>query len=112
MSVSHAISTAPRLPLTMLRNIRSVESQIELAAGKLRRLDGDNRWKVIVCQRGRVWVTQTCDPADYVLAAGEMFVITQPGRVLVEALVNALIQVSPAVETPPFAGDYAQTIFA
>jgi hypothetical protein len=36
--------------------------------------------------RGRVWVTQAGDSGDYVLGAGERFVASRPGRVVVEAL--------------------------
>jgi hypothetical protein len=36
--------------------------------------------------RGRVWVTQAGDGGDYVLCAGEWFMASRGGRVVVEAL--------------------------
>ncbi len=39
--------------------------------------------------QGRVWVTQAGDGGDYVLAAGERFVASRAGRVVVEALGGA-----------------------
>lgn len=111
MDISSMAFAAPRRQVTTLRNIQNLESQTDLAAGSLHRLDGDNRWKVIVCRSGSVWVTQAYDPNDYVLAAGEMVVITQPGRVVVEALQSASVQISLSLETSPFAGDFAGTVF-
>jgi len=90
--------------------IRNTEGKantsVELDAHGLWRLEGDNRWKMIVCVRGEVWVTQTGDVRDYVLAPGEILVVTQRGGVLVEALSDASILVTPSLKSPPYKGQY------
>jgi hypothetical protein len=39
----------------------------------------------IAVQSGRVWLTQTGDAIDYIVAAGERHVVTRGGRVVIEA---------------------------
>ena len=89
-----------------VRNVEEPVVEVELRAHELWRVDGDHRWQVISCQRGMVWVTQKRDLRDYVLTAGEVFVITLPGTVLVQALEDASIQLSPSLRATPYVGDY------
>lgn len=58
---------------------------ITLPQWGLQRLEGDSVGAVVQCLSGRLWVTQVDDFDDYFLEAGEAFVVTQPGLVLVEA---------------------------
>ena len=64
-----------------------------LFPGEIIRLNGDGRGLHIVCRTGALWITQTDDEKDYVLQAGETFVVTRPGLVLVQGLDESLHQV-------------------
>ena len=90
--------------------IRNTEGKanasVELDTHELWRLEGDNRWRMIVCVHGEVWVTQKGDVRDYVLAPGEILVVTQRGGVLVEALSSASIVVTPSLRSRPYKGQY------
>ncbi|MGD8399160.1 MAG: DUF2917 domain-containing protein [Anaerolineae bacterium] len=108
MSVSSlALSVAQPLDLGVpLRNAVGPAAEVVLPAGSLWRPDGHTCWRVIVCLQGRVWITQERDPRDYVLTAGEFFVVNQPGSVLVQAMVDARIQVTPSLRTAPYVGQW------
>src|SRR3954463_5656339 len=47
----------------------------------------------IVCRAGTVWVTREGDGADHVLSAGEALDLTRRGRVVVQALTDAAVDV-------------------
>lgn len=49
------------------------------------------REEILTCKQGVVWLTQTGDIRDYVLAAGETFQSTRRGRIAVTALEDSLI---------------------
>jgi hypothetical protein len=90
-----------------IRNIEGKASvAVELDAHELWQLEGNNRWRMIVCVRGEVWVTQKGDVRDYVLSPEEILVVTQRGGVLVEALSDASIVVTPSLKSPPYRGQY------
>jgi len=48
----------------------------------------------IVCDSGTVWVTQTGDPRDIVLAAGKSFTIDRNGLALVQAFEPSSISIT------------------
>ncbi|MCU0507886.1 MAG: DUF2917 domain-containing protein [Anaerolineae bacterium] len=79
---------------------------LNLEAGKLWRARGDHRGRAIICRRGVIWITQEHDGADYELEAGEIFIVTLPGLVLVQALEPAAVTVTPSILTTPHAEDY------
>jgi hypothetical protein len=92
---------------TAIRNTgEGLSEVVELDAEDLWRLDGDNRWRMIVCVRGEIWITQERDVRDYVLTAGEMFIVTQRGSVLIEALGGASVEITPSLKNAPYRGDY------
>ncbi len=98
----HSLSTA-------IRNVEGRVNEneiIDLEAQGFQRLDGDNRWRVILCTRGKIWITQECDVRDYVLEAGDMFIVSQPGSVLIEGLGDASVQITPSLKRKPYRGDY------
>jgi hypothetical protein len=72
--------------------------------GGLVGLAGDHSWQMIVCMRGEVWITQECDVQDYLLRAGGVFIITRPGRVVIQALRDSRIQVTEPVRSAPYSG--------
>ncbi len=92
-------------------NVQSSKAQIELKPKELRLLKGDHRWRVVVCLEGEIWITQTRDLRDYVLTAGDLFIITQPGTVVVQARSNSRIEVTPSLKSTPCVEDFARTIF-
>ena len=110
LETSHTAGSDARLADT--RTEASAGQYTELAENQIWRMAGDHRWRIIVCQRGMVWVTQSCDLRDYVLHAGQMCLITQPGLVLVQALREACVQITPAPNRTPYTGDFADAIFA
>jgi hypothetical protein len=79
---------------------------LDLEVGALWQARGDQRWRVIICHRGVVWITQARDMVDYVLREGEIFIVTLPGLVLVQALKPASVTVTPSIRDTPYAGDY------
>lgn len=85
--------------------------EIELELNQLCRLTGDHRWRAIICQQGKIWVTQPHDLNDYLLAEGEMLLITQPGTVVVQAREPARFQITPSLATPACVADFARAIF-
>jgi hypothetical protein len=85
------------------------EGQVHLDLEKraLWQARGDQRWRVIICHRGVVWITQACDVVDHVLQEGEIFIVTLPGLVLVQALEPASVTViTPTNRARQYAGDY------
>ena len=80
--------------------------RLELQAGELWQADGDHRWRAIICHRGVIWITQERDMHDYVLQAGEMFLVTLPGAVMVQSLQDASFQVTPSLRATPYVGGF------
>lgn len=80
---------------------------LDLEVRALWQARGDQRWRVIICRRGVVWITQECDVVDYVLQEGEIFIVTLPGLVQVQALKPASVTViTPSIRARPYAGDF------
>lgn len=111
MSALANVETGVAGPSLLSGAIRNIEGKtntsVELDTYELWRLEGDNRWRMIVCVHGEVWVTQKGDVRDYVLAPGEILVVTQRGDVLVEALSDASIAVTPSLKSLPYKGQYS-----
>jgi hypothetical protein len=80
--------------------------RLNLEVGATWQATGDQRWRAIICRRGVVWITQERDAVDYVLQEGEIFIVTLPGLVLVQALEPASVTVTPSIRATPHAGDY------
>jgi hypothetical protein len=87
-------------------------SAVELARGELWRAVGDTRWRAILCLDGMIWITQDGDPRDHLISAGEMFLISQDGEILVQGLIDARFSITPCLATPPFHGKFEDTIWA
>jgi hypothetical protein len=65
-----------------------------LSRDELIRLDGDVAGRVVSCRKGILWVTQTGNPGDHLIRAGEDFSIDRPGMVLISALEESACAVS------------------
>lgn len=61
-------------------------NQISLKKAGLWRIDGDLRGEKLTCTAGQLWVTQRKDFNDYILSAGDIFWVTRPGTILVQAM--------------------------
>ncbi len=69
-------------------------TDITLSRHQLWKLDGDRRGDVISCSNGSLWITQEGDLKDHVVESGEMFWVTRPGTVVVQALKDAQFKYS------------------
>jgi hypothetical protein len=92
-------------------NVQDSTAPVVLKSKGLWLLKGDHRWRVIICLEGELWITQSRDLRDYVLTAGDLFIITQPGTVVVQARSDSRIQMAPALTTAPCVADFAKTVF-
>jgi hypothetical protein len=70
------------------------EETLRLCRDGLIRLDGDVAGRVILCRKGILWLTQTGNPGDHLIRAGEAFTIDRPGAVLISALEESSCAVS------------------
>jgi len=85
--LGHLVSDSDRLELSLLPR-------------ELFKMSGDKRGLQILCRRGKLWITQASDEKDHVLEAGERFVVSRPGVVLVQSIGEGLMQVaSPGMST-------------
>jgi len=58
--------------------------ELHLESGQLQSLDYV-RGMCLNCVEGAAWVTQTGDPQDHLLRAGDALNVDRPGRVVIEA---------------------------
>jgi Protein of unknown function (DUF2917) len=79
------------------------EVTLRLRRDELIRLDGDVAGRVVSCRKGILWLTQTGNPGDHLIRAGEVFAIDRPGAVLISALEEALYTVSGGRRSLPVA---------
>jgi len=59
-----------------------VDSSVRLNTGELLDIN-DGQGFTVECLEGAVWITQSNDPRDIVLTAGESFTLDKPGLALV-----------------------------
>ena len=64
------------------------------------RIDGNSAGRVIACREGILWVTQTGNPGDHLLRAGEAFSSNRPGRIVIGALEDSVCSVAGKNTTP------------
>ncbi len=70
--------------------------EVPLFIGEVVTLEGDRLGYRIICRRGRLWITQENDAADYVLEKDDEFVISKSGAVVIQG-----VQKSKALIQPP-----------
>lgn len=78
---------------TLISNAQEVE--LCLFPDEVFKMQADSRGAQIVCQKGRLWITQAADPQDYVLKAGDKFVVTRPGVVLIQGVREGRAHIIP-----------------
>ena len=69
-----------------------VDSSVRLNTGELLDID-DGEGFTVECLEGAVWITQSNDPRDIVLKAGESFALDKPGLALVCAAAGPAVVV-------------------
>ncbi len=69
--------------------------EMALARNEVFALEGDQLGYRILCQKGRLWITQANDMVDYVLSAGEEFVVSGTGMVVIQALLSSQALIRP-----------------
>ena len=79
-------------------------ARITLAKGEVKQLLGDHRWTLILCQTGSVWITQERDLTDYILEPEQAFLVTLPGRVVIQARRPAVIDITLSLRNTPYSG--------
>ena len=94
------------------RNINPPDKIVDLSAGQGWALKGRRRPQTLFCLEGSVWVTQEGDIRDYILEAGDAFLVTMPGLVLVRALKPARIGYGLNLNTKPFRGRFREAVFS
>ncbi|MCE5281530.1 MAG: DUF2917 domain-containing protein [Deltaproteobacteria bacterium] len=70
------------------------EEARRLCRDEMIRLDGDVMGTVVSCGKGVLWLTQTGNPGDHLIRAGEAFSVGRRGVVLVSALEDSAYAVS------------------
>ncbi len=68
---------------------------VPLFAGEVITLEGDRSGYQVICQKGRLWITQENDAADYVLEEGEEFVISKSGAVVIQGVQKSKARIQP-----------------
>jgi hypothetical protein len=66
-----------------------------LSRDQVFKMNGDKRGIQIVCQEGSLWVTQADDPKDYVLVGGDRFIVTKPGLVVIQGVLEGRARIIP-----------------
>jgi hypothetical protein len=73
---------------------RSLVIEKCLPKKSLLQLVGDHSGEMISCLNGVIWITQSGNPEDFLVCAGESFTITQKGVILIEGLVEARLKIT------------------
>ncbi len=77
----------------VVSNSEAVE--VTLAEGELFALPGNRRGVRLESVADGLWVTQTGDPEDHWLPAGQSFVVSRPGKVVVMGTPRGRLRVIP-----------------
>lgn len=75
--------------------------EIMMNKGEIICINGDARNLRISTRSGILWITQTGDPGDYLLKAGDSFLISRKGRVAITAFKTAQTHFSIPVSIKP-----------
>ena len=95
----------------IVSNLNKPEKKVYVSAGQGLGLRGKPGRQTLFCLEGKVWVTQEGDIRDYLLEAGDAFLVSQSGLVMVRALTPAYIGYAENRMTAPFRGRFSQTVF-
>ena len=76
------------------REERAAPLRLCLSPNDVLGLAGQRRGLRFHCLAGKIWLTQAGDPVDHFLAPGDTFTTRQRGRLVLQALSEAMISVS------------------
>ncbi len=76
------------LPWTQRKNI-----SINLHPHQVESLKDVEPGMTVVCDKGIIWLTESNDPQDYALKPGHSVIIRKKGKVLIEAVGDANLQI-------------------
>ena len=65
---------------------RESDVEVRLEPEQVFALSGDRRGWRIICETGRLWITQSGDPIDHALNPGQQFRVDKPGTVVIQGL--------------------------
>ena len=74
------------------------ETEVQMPRNSFLRVEGDSQGIKILCRSGSCWITQERDLKDYLLGDKGDFTINRDGLVVVQALTDTDIVVSPEIE--------------
>ncbi len=60
--------------------------EVRLGPGEVFTLSGDRQGWRVMCEVGRLWITQAGDPKDYILGPGQQFRVSTSGGVVIQGL--------------------------
>jgi hypothetical protein len=92
-SLPVSVDISPSRAATFDRNHVRTTGEFEFPANALWGFDAKPGAR-ISCVNGLVWVTQSGDGADHVLAQGESFTVFPRGRVVIQALSDARVHIA------------------
>jgi hypothetical protein len=77
------------------RQVAAIKPQAQLRLRRKELVRARTHWRsvTLTCLEGLVWVTQAGDPEDHMLGKGQALTVARRGRVLVEAMRDARVQV-------------------
>jgi Protein of unknown function (DUF2917) len=73
-------------------------TEVQMPRNSFLRVEGDSRGIKILCRSGSCWITQERDLKGYLLGNKGDFTINRDGLVVVQALTDTEIVVSPEIE--------------
>ena len=86
------------------------EETHRLRRDELIRLDEDVAGRVVSCREGILWLTQTDNPGDRLIQAGEAISIDRPGVLLISALEDSVCAVAGRSHAPCCAWRWARRV--
>ena len=90
-----------------ISNLRPPLSVFDLESGQYRFLEAKPN-QTVYCLKGDLWITQEQDVRDYLLREGDAFIVTRPGKVMVQALGRASVGTAPkGLDDEPFRGGFS-----
>ncbi len=66
---------------------------VNLPKGAILSIDLDRQKCLAQCREGKIWITMSGDIQDYCLAPGDETLLSNPGKVVIEAVTDACVAV-------------------
>jgi hypothetical protein len=66
-----------------------------LVDSDLFKMEGDHRLTTIVCVEGCLWITQQGDAQDHILQAGQIFIVSRSGALIIQGQPEGRLELLP-----------------